>query len=650
MAVILLVLLLLAWAVGHSHCAPATAPALMSPLVAAIMAGMLAATAPWPATAEGGVLTMHHIASCSQCGRPEKGACPGSGCGSWCQLPPNCTKFVLDAMHVAGPPLAAIGCDKLPSCGLDRSWHGQPVAATYCIGFDLYAATSADVPPPTGGCPPTPPAPPAPPPAPVPIWHLPARCEEGDVNALFQWNGVWHLMQQWHARPATSVGHAVSQDLLHFDRLTDVLKSGATKDQQCYDGSSSITSRGPMLMIDGGCGFHTASPGEKPCMESSGHDTGGVTAWPVNLTDINLTRWKVQGPTTFRGCDGASGPSPNWRNPVTGKQQLVAINGSSGDALFEATDETLTSWVKTQPAFTPMRGGGGQLWHPLPLNVDGVITRPNYTHIIQIDQRGDGAPNFVLLNYDYVTSQASDFTTPVVLDTGSVAFGQLSNPGGTGPRGTPGDPRTIHVSWSPAANGVPRPPCGPAVVDVGQLTSFRDLRYDPRLGTVGRLVESPIAEYLSLRTGLLARGNVSLGNGKPGQQVLNIPPGPSAADIELSVTLDPGDASFSIGFACAGHTTTTSGCGGIVTMSVSGVAVTMGATTYPLLPGERERPFPLRVMLDTRSIEVFAHEGRAVWSGAISYAACAAGGCSVNAEAKSGAQIAAVAYSMKGIF
>jgi hypothetical protein len=120
--------------------------------------------------------------------------------------------------------------------------------------------------------------------------------------------------------------------------------------------------------------------------------------------------WKKQGPTKWKHCEGASGPSPNWRNPVTGKQQLVAINGSHGDALFEATDETLTSWAKVTSAFTPMRGGGGQLWHPLPMNVDGSVTTSQaqkYTHIIQIDPRGSGQPNFVLLKFDYATSVAS---------------------------------------------------------------------------------------------------------------------------------------------------------------------------------------------------------------------------------------------------
>ena len=34
------------------------------------------------------------------------------------------------------------------------------------------------------------------------------------------------VMQQWHARPLTSVGHAVSADLLRWNRVPDVLSSG----------------------------------------------------------------------------------------------------------------------------------------------------------------------------------------------------------------------------------------------------------------------------------------------------------------------------------------------------------------------------------------------------------------------------------------
>ena len=148
------------------------------------------------------------------------------------------------------------------------------------------------------------------------------------------------------------------------------------------------------------------------------------------------------------------GPSPNWLNPITGKRQLVAINGSNGDALFEALDPSLTSWTRVRSALTPMRGGGGQLWHPLPMAVDGQQDTRGYTHIIQIDPRGSGNPNFVLLSFDYATSVASNFTTPTAIDHGQMAFGQLSNPGGTARGGRPGDNRTIHVSWFTAPGRV----------------------------------------------------------------------------------------------------------------------------------------------------------------------------------------------------
>ena len=203
-------------------------------------------------------------------------------------------------------------------------------------------------------------------------YHLPTRCEEGDVNALFRFNGTWHLMSQWALRPHTSVGHMWSTDLLHWTRVPDVLGGGT--DEQCYDGSASLVEREgvlqPMLMIDGGCG--KKGPGGSPCMESSGNgSTGGVTAFPIDLADPTLTNWTKVGPTLFEGCAGSAGPSPIWQNAVTGAHNLVAIHGR-GEARFEALDGTFTRWRMADPAFLPSRGGGGGLWHELPPNVDAA--------------------------------------------------------------------------------------------------------------------------------------------------------------------------------------------------------------------------------------------------------------------------------------
>lgn len=223
---------------------------------------------------------------------------------------------------------------------------------------------------------------PPPPPFQAHSWHLPARCSEGDVNALFQFNGQWHLLQQWHLRPKTGVGHAVSNDLLHWTRVADALSSGDEVNQQCFDGSASLVNVSgvltPYLMIDGGC--RHKGPGEMPCMESSGNgSTGGVVAVPANLSDPDLVSWTVRGPTLFSGCDGSSGPGPIWTD-ASGRRSLVAIY-NEGEARFEALDASLTRWKMADPSFISSRGGGGGLWHSLPPNVEGVVGGRWPTHI-----------------------------------------------------------------------------------------------------------------------------------------------------------------------------------------------------------------------------------------------------------------------------
>ena len=141
-------------------------------------------------------------------------------------------------------------------------------------------------------------------------------------------------------------------------------------------------------------------------------------------------------------------------------------------------------------------GGGGGLWRLLPQNVDAAAGLPRWpTHIMQLDSdEGDGGPTFALMRVDPATSKVVNLTASVAIDLGRVAYGQLSNHGGTGRGGAPGDARTIHTGWLPdASHGQP---CVPENIDVGQLMSFRDLRFDPRLGPAGALVETPIAEYV----------------------------------------------------------------------------------------------------------------------------------------------------------
>lgn len=496
---------------------------------------------------------------------------------------------------------------------------------------------------------------------PTPIWHLPTRCEEGDVNGLLQFEGVWHIFQQWAARPHTSIGHAVSTDLLHWIRLPDALAppSGSGDDEQCYDGSISIVPSNsgvltPVLMIDGGCG--KKGPGNAACMESTGNgSTGGVTAIPADLADSNLTVWNVSGPTTFLGCDGSAGPSPMLLNPTTGRLQLIAIHGGS-EALFEQFDTSrFDAWTMVNASFLPQRGGGGGLWRVLPPLGSVNAT---WTHIMQFDAaEGDGAPTFSLLEIDSATNNLMNMTAPSVLDIGGgVRYGMLSTTGGTGSGGTPGDQRMLHISWLEDAVG---PSCGGSPnIDTGQLTLFREVRYSAALN---RLVELPIAEYLNLRGTIVASAANTSVTSIAGVDLLALGTGPTARDIVLNVSIGPADV-MNIGVACTGGGSTPARtCGNVLVLTVSkdGMVLTFGVTgtsttqTFPILP--QQQPFPVRILTDTTSVEAFVGQaGEGVFSGGLVYDNCTTQPCFLSVWLSAGsvqpASITGEAWSLNGIW
>eukprot|EP00466_Bigelowiella_natans_P015636 jgi/Bigna1/67604/fgenesh1_pg.4_\ len=521
-------------------------------------------------------------------------------------------------------------------------------------------------------------------PAPTPTWHLTARCAAGDVNALFQYKGIWHLMQQWGPNALTSIGHSVSRDLLRWRRIKNALSAGNTTNgtQECYDGSVSfVTGKDgmpvPMLMIDGGCGKF--SGGNISCMESLGNgSTGGVTAWPEHPhTDPLLLRWKRAGPMVFLGCNMASGPSPIFEG-AHGKHELIAIYGEA-EGRFEATDDTLKHWRLADPSFLPTRGGGGGLWRKLPINVDGVEGGRWATHIFQANtpELGDGRATFQMAVFNPRASggmKVENITPPLPVDMGKdVAYGQLSLVArdSNGPNDV--DNRTIHVSWLiDWANF--RPDC----ITSGQLTSFRDLRFDPRLGERGALVENPIEEYIALRGRQLfsfSNRSVPLTNfpavltpkdeatRRRGVRLVElIRNAGTVVDIELSIALEPessreGGAAevYSLGFRCE----TSHSCknGTLVTFRITPrrnndtirreedgeegdkdegkrggasrgltrVGVTRAVNMSVVTPSashsmsfvllEDETELPVRAMSDHRSIELFAAGGRGVFTG-----------------------------------
>lgn len=438
-------------------------------------------------------------------------------------------------------------------------------------------------------------------------------------------------MQQWRLNPITAVGHATSEDLLHWTRLKDALSPGPSGDQECYDGSASILRRRgvltPMLMIDGGCGLRNASTGSLPCMESSGNgSTGGILAFPADLSDPQLTEWTKEGPTVFHGCDGSSGPSPIWHNGDA--YELLAIHGG-GEARFVATDDDLKSWKMADPAFIAVRGGGGGLWRELPPSVDGDAGARWATHIFQSNgECGDGCAAFVLGVYDMQAEEFRNVTAPRFIDVGdTVRYGQLSTAGGTGNGGEAGDRRVVHISWLIGVQPEDPKDCETG----GQLTSLRELRFDSRLGPLGALVETPIAEYEKLRGRLLFDvRHLQLFSGDGAAPLASLGAAAASMDVELRVALPAvGAAAVRLGLRCEARASCAAGAqlwleiGAMGAGRSGGRAVGMRIqtphetqqTSFELLGDEPA--LPLRVMLDLASVELFAASGRGVFSGAL---------------------------------
>ncbi|GAB5371371.1 hypothetical protein AAMO2058_001574000 [Amorphochlora amoebiformis] len=456
-----------------------------------------------------------------------------------------------------------------------------------------------------------------------PTWHLPAICGEGDINALFRFNGIWHLMQQTNPRPHRSIAHSVSPDLLSWSRIADVFEAGDNQNQQCFDGSPSFVtldgSRTPFLMMDGGCSKYQG--GTLPCMESLGNgSTGGVTAIPVDLSDKNLTKWNRRGPTTFEGCQGAAGPSPIFEGGRNNSVLSFVAIFNNVTARFEAKDDTLTNFKLVDPYFLPNRGGGGGLWHPLPANVEGVEGGRWASHIFQTDIPGtDGRPSFLLAALDRKRLVNTRITPPMLLDVGrGVAYGQLNLEGGPETH----DTRMIHISWLDRADAFGRSPCTEP-----QTTSFREVRYDPRLGENGSLVENPVAEYYDLRGDLISKAIGALG---PDLKVIAILNDSTTYlyDFEANFFI-PSDVETQLRLELNCEAVGACDNGTVVLFTVTNNDlfaersrnISMDITTphekvrtnFPLFASETKLLF--RAMSDRNSIEIFAGGGRGVYSG-----------------------------------
>ena len=243
-----------------------------------------------------------------------------------------------------------------------------------------------------------------------------------DVNALFTFRHRWHLMNQANAPDGgTGWSHFVSDDLVHWQPLTTQLGPAG------WDGSLSIVEGTPTILFDCQSAAH--------CVGSSTHTSDlpviGVGR-PANITDPLLLDWIKDANNPIQVLNRRpryAGPSNLWRGGPQKRWRMVMITGSA-TGLYESKDDSLHEWTLLNATFYPARGGGGGLFHRLPIHTevnsssfssystDTTFTVTNasdaptsrFTHYLQTNDpskggHADGRQWFVLGTHDEISTR-----------------------------------------------------------------------------------------------------------------------------------------------------------------------------------------------------------------------------------------------------
>ena len=418
-----------------------------------------------------------------------------------------------------------------------------------------------------------------------PQFHILAPLEPGtggtawpmalnDNNAVFQRQGVWHVMHQCdgaargragpcgggHEGPLPSPvigeqtywhswGHVVSADGARWRRVPDVLTPTVTGLDHDRGGGgdgavSFLEGVGPVLLYSAGAGYDY--PRGLPLV------TG--VARPANASDPEMVRWDKQPPLTFApGSPPCALPGRVWRSADETHYSMVCVTvGRPGDgysntipdARYQTADSTLQGpWTLVDPRWacpgpkTNQYGGcirgesGPTTFWPLP----SPAGPHEPTHILS--DAGGGSFSVGVL----------DPATERFVPTRAVGTnGSFSTAGGVlfSAAGHAEDGRVLFAGWVPAgappAGGWP-PECIPPPnstrswlgrdCGIQLISAPRVLTWSAELQW---LVANPIAELLSLRNRtLLPTRPLRLRPAEPAP--LALPAGTGAA-MDLTVT------------------------------------------------------------------------------------------------------------------
>jgi hypothetical protein len=404
-----------------------------------------------------------------------------------------------------------------------------------------------------------------------------------DVNAVFQYHGLWHIMHQcdggdsgvpcgggWegptkHPDPRTqgyfhSWGHVVSKDLVRWKRLADALAPNSTNFEHGADCDGSVSfpaGVGPVMMYGPGCGYR--GPDGRAGRLGLGDAPVVGVALPANSSDPELKRWvrSPPGPVAFAASSPpcsfagsvwqhgdhwslictADGTRARYTAPSAGGAAGLAGPWSRADAAFGGNSSGGKIGGNSGPAFLPLPPP------PSTLLLQAPREGQQPTHVMS---SGSGS-TFSVGTYDQQT-EAFRATAQFETDLGKLGWtaGGLAEDG-----------RVLLVGWVAGGNDAPTHAAGCPTIGgikvcgVQAESAVRVLSWEV---STQRLLAYPPVEMAGLRNATLCNMSSLVlppPRAKNGSAVmaLPLPEGTGAAiDVEIEVALPPAsDRGFSFG-------------------------------------------------------------------------------------------------------
>ena len=396
-----------------------------------------------------------------------------------------------------------------------------------------------------------------------------------DVNAVFQHQGVWHIMHQcdggdagvpcgggWegptkHPDPRTqryyhSWGHVVSTDLVRWKRLPDALAPNVTNFEHGADCDGSISfpaGVGPIMMYGPGCGYH-GPDGVADAADRLGLGDAPVVgvALPENSSDPELERWvhEWSGPVTF----AASSPPCSFAGSVwqhgdhwslictadgTRARYTASVAGGGAAGLAGPWSRADAAFGGNSSSQGRIGGNSGPAFLPLP--------PPSTTPLLEEPRHQGTQPTHVMSDGAGSTFSVGTFDQQTEVFRATAQFKTDLGKLGWTAGGLAEDGRVLLVGWVAGGNDPPTHAAGCPTIGgikvcgVQAESAVRVLSWE---ASTQRLLANPPVEMAGLRNATLCNiSSVALKNGSA-VVVLPLPEGTGAAvDVEIEVSLPP---------------------------------------------------------------------------------------------------------------